>query len=65
MPGGDADGHGSSDGDRDVVVICGTVFMMVDVREELGFDEPRVSKERLAAFARTLSRTFFGIFYPF
>eukprot|EP00752_Nemacystus_decipiens_P005398 g4894.t1 len=35
-PGGDAD-------DRDVVVICGTVFMMVDVREELGFDEPRDS----------------------
>lgn len=25
-----------------MVVVCGTVFMMVDIREELGFDEPRV-----------------------
>lgn len=44
MPGDDADEEGFSEDDKDVVVICGTVFMMVDVREELGFDEPRVSK---------------------
>ncbi|CAN0500853.1 unnamed protein product, partial [Scytosiphon promiscuus] len=31
------------DDDKDVVVVCGTVFMMVDAREELGIDEPRVS----------------------
>lgn len=39
-------GEGSSDGaedDKDVVIVCGTVFMMVDVRQELGLDEPRVS----------------------
>lgn len=39
--------EGSGDGgddDKDVVVVCGTVFMMVDAREELGFDEPRVSR---------------------
>ncbi|CAM9737344.1 unnamed protein product [Laminaria digitata] len=29
--------------DKDVVVVCGTVYMMADVREELGFDEPRDS----------------------
>eukprot|EP00903_Cladosiphon_okamuranus_P018384 g16910.t1 len=34
---------GSSGDDEELVVICGTVFMMVDVREELGFDEPRDS----------------------
>lgn len=43
MPGGDVGEGGSPDTDKDLVVICGTVFMMVDVREELGFDEPRVS----------------------
>lgn len=48
MPGGDADKNGSPDDYREVVVICGTVFMMVDVREELGFDEPRVSEAWLA-----------------
>ncbi|CAM9816029.1 unnamed protein product, partial [Ectocarpus sp. 13 AM-2016] len=34
-------GGGGEGSERDVVVVCGTVFMMVDIREELGFDEPR------------------------
>ncbi|CAM9212108.1 unnamed protein product [Ectocarpus sp. 12 AP-2014] len=33
-------GGGGEGSERDVVVVCGTVFMMVDIREELGFDEP-------------------------
>ncbi|CAN0321177.1 unnamed protein product [Ectocarpus sp. 6 AP-2014] len=36
-------GDGGEGSERDVVVVCGTVFMMVDIREELGFDEPRDS----------------------
>lgn len=27
--------------EKDLVVVCGTVYMMTDAREELGFDEPR------------------------
>ncbi|CBN77676.1 conserved unknown protein [Ectocarpus siliculosus] len=34
-------GDGGEGSERDVVVVCGTVFMMVDIREELGFNEPR------------------------
>lgn len=30
------------DGEGEVVIVCGTVFMMVDARQELGFDEPQV-----------------------
>ena len=30
--------------EKDLVVVCGTVYMMADVREELGFDEPRVGE---------------------
>ncbi|CAN0105686.1 unnamed protein product [Ectocarpus sp. 4 AP-2014] len=36
-------GDGGEGSERDVVVVCGTVFMMADIREELGFDEPRDS----------------------
>lgn len=29
-------------GEKDIVVVFGTVFMMVDARSELGFNEPKV-----------------------
>lgn len=59
MPGGAAGTEGSPENDQDVVVICGTVFMMVDVREELGFDEPRVSAALLSGV--THSRVWGGL----
>lgn len=45
------------DSEKDLVIICGTVFMMVDARQELGFDEPQV---RWTTFTRDTSR---GIFF--
>eukprot|EP00904_Undaria_pinnatifida_P005255 jgi/Undpi1/185/HiC_scaffold_1.g00182.m1 len=34
---------GTETSEKDVLVVCGTVYMMADVRKELGFDEPRDS----------------------
>jgi hypothetical protein len=32
-----------NNGDSDILVVCGSVFLMAEAREALGFDEPRDS----------------------
>ena len=38
----------SQPGGEEVVVVCGSVFIMSEAREALGFDEPKVSAGRRA-----------------
>ena len=45
---------GTETSEKDVLVVCGTVYMMADVRKELGFDEPRVRNSPWFHFAFAL-----------
>ena len=40
--------HTAEQHSSEVVVICGSVFLMADARQELGFDEPQVSAEGIS-----------------
>lgn len=40
----------------EIVVVCGSVFIMSEAREALGFDEPKVSEARLGSPSTERSR---------
>ena len=36
-------GDGEETSGKDLVLVCGSLYMMADARQELGFEEPQVS----------------------